>query len=80
MEENKTDKELLLKGLKKMGLSMVFMFIGPTLLHIAFSNREKSLYIPILIIAALICGIAIFLAFKGIKTILDSMFKSNISN
>ena len=77
MEENKTDKELLLKGLKKMGLSLIFMFLGPTLLHIAFSNREKSLYIPILIIAVIICTLAIYFAFKGIKIILDSMFKKS---
>lgn len=77
MEENKTDKELLIKGLKKMGLSLIFMFLGPTLLHIAFSNKEKSLYIPLLILGIIICGTAIFLAFKGIQTIMNSMFKKN---
>ena len=75
--ENKTDKELLMKGLKRMGFSLIFLFLGPTLLHIAFSNREKSLYIPILIIAVIICTLAIYFAFKGIKIILDSMFKKS---
>jgi hypothetical protein len=50
MEKNKTDKELLLKGVKKMGLSLIFMFLGPVLIYVAFSNSEKSLYIPILLL------------------------------
>jgi len=72
--ENKTDKEILIKGLKKMGFSLVFMFLGPTLLHTAFSNTEKPLYIPLFILGVIICGAAIFFAFKGIQTIMESMF------
>ncbi len=77
MEENKTDKVVLVKGLKKMGLSLIFMFLGPSLLHIVFSNNEKPLYIPLLILGIIICGVAIFFAFKGIQTIMNSMFKNN---
>lgn len=79
MEEHKTDKDLLVKGLKNMGLSLASMFLGPFLLHTALSNKEKPLYIPILIIAILICGLAIYLAFKGINIILDSIFKNKMS-
>ena len=61
--DNKTDKELLIKGIKKMGFSLIFMFLGPTLIHIAFSNKEKSLYVPLLILGIIICGLAIFFAF-----------------
>ncbi|OBX22754.1 MULTISPECIES: DUF6095 family protein [Bizionia] len=73
-ETKHTDKDVLLKGIKKMGLSLVCMFLGPTLLYIAFSNQEKILYIPLLIVGIVVCGLAIFLAFKGLKTIMDSMF------
>jgi hypothetical protein len=78
--ENNTDKDLLVKGLKKMGISLIFMFLGPTLLYIAFSNQEKPLYIPILIVAIVICILAIYFAFKGISIILDSMFKKKSAN
>ncbi|MDU8887342.1 DUF6095 family protein [Yeosuana sp. MJ-SS3] len=80
MKTKRTDKDLLLKGLKIMGLTLICMFLGPTLIYIAFSNQEKPLYIPILIVAIIICSLAVYFGFKGIKTILDSMFKSNISN
>ena len=79
METNKTDKDILVKGLKTMGLSLGCMFLGPTLLHIALSNKEKPLYIPILIVASIICILAIFFAFRGINIILDSMFKKKSS-
>ena len=80
METNRTDKSVLVQGLKKMGLSLMFMFLGPTLIYIAFSNKEKPLYIPILIVAIVVCILAIIFAFKGINTILDSMFKKNNTN
>lgn len=75
MEDNKTDRDVLTKGLKTMGISLGCMFLGPTLLHIAFSNDEKPLYIPILIVAIIVCVLAVYFAFKGLKTIMDSMFK-----
>ena len=79
MENNKTNRKILAKGLKIMGLTLAFMFLGPVLLHIALSNKEKPLYIPILIVAIIICALAVFFAFKGINTIVDSMFKKNNS-
>lgn len=77
METKHTDKEVLIRGLKKMVVSLLCMFLGPTLIYIAFSNNEKPLYIPILIIGLIFCFLAVFLAFKGLKSIMDSMFNSN---
>lgn len=77
MITKKTNKEILIKGIKKMLLSALFMFLGPTLFYIALTNKEKPLYIPILLVSIIICVLAIFFAFKGIKTILDSMFNKD---
>ena len=74
METKKTNKEVLVKGLKKMALSLVMMFVGPTLFYIATTNKEKPLYVPLLIISILICAGAVLLAFKGLQTIMKSMF------
>ena len=75
MDQNRTNKELLVKGLQNLGICLVFMFLGPTILYMAFSNQEKSTFILILIIGLILSGLAIFFAFKGLKTIMDSMFK-----
>lgn len=75
METDRTDKDVLLKGVKTMGFSLAFMFLGPTFIYIALTNKEKPLYIPILIFAIILCSFAVYLAFKGINTIMDSIFK-----
>jgi hypothetical protein len=73
--QNRTDKEILGKGLRKMVICLILMFLGPTTLHLAFSNSDKPLYIPLLIIAIILCILAIVFLFMGINTIMDSMFK-----
>ena len=74
METKRTDKTLLVKGIKTLAFSLLSLFIGPILMTIAFSDKENSLYILLLIIACLIFAMAIFLIFKGIQTIMKSMF------
>ena len=75
METKRTNKPLLVKGLKTMGLTLVAIFLGPVLLHAGLSNPEKPLYIPLVIAGFVVCGTAIYLGFKGIKIITDSIFK-----
>ncbi|WP_365940482.1 DUF6095 family protein [Winogradskyella sp.] len=74
-ENNKTDKDILTKGLKQMGICLILMFVGPTLLHLTLDNKDKSLYIPLLILSILLCILAISFLFIGINTILNSIFK-----
>lgn len=70
-----TDKEQLTRGLKKMVIALLMMFAGPTLFYIATTNKEKPLYIPLLIVSLILCASAVFFAFKGIQTIMKSMFE-----
>lgn len=74
METKRTDKNTLKKGLQTMGICLFLMFAGPTLLYITFSNQEKPLFIPLLIVSILLCAGAIYFMYKGITTIMDSMF------
>ena len=75
METKRTNKPQLVKGLKTMGITLVTLFLGPVLLHAGLSNTEKPLYIPLVIAGIVVCGAAIYLGFKGIKIIMDSIFK-----
>ena len=75
METNKTAKTLLFKGIKLLVFAALSLFMGPTLMTMALSDKENSLYLPLLIVACLICVMAVFLIFKGIRTIMSSMFK-----
>ncbi|WP_370228091.1 DUF6095 family protein [Mesoflavibacter sp.] len=77
METKSTDKEILIKGLKQLGLSLLLMFIGPSFLYLILSNKDKQFYIVLLILGIIICSLAVYFAFKGINTILKSLFESN---
>ena len=77
MKENRTNRELLVKGFQNLGISLVLMFLGPTIIYLALSNKEKPLYIPLLILGILGCSAAVYFTFRGINKILDSMFKNN---
>ena len=69
-----TNKDVLINGISLLAGAAVTMFIGPTLFFFAFSDDEKSTYIPLLIVASIVCIAAVYLAFKGIKTIVKSIF------
>jgi hypothetical protein len=75
MEQNRTNKELLVKGLQNMVICLVLMFLGPTLLHLALTNQDKPTFILVLIIAIIVCALALFFLYRGIQIILDSIFK-----
>ena len=72
---NKTDRTIIFKCIKTLIFALLSLLMGPIMLSIAFSNKEKPLYIPILIIGCLISAMAVYLIFKGINTIMNSMFK-----
>ena len=75
MNTKRTNIAVLIKGLKTMGVTLLMLFLGPFLLHAGLSNPDKLLYLPLVIMGLLVCGAAIYLGFKGIKIIMDSIFK-----
>lgn len=75
--EKRTDKEMLVKGIKQMAITALLMFIGPTLIYVALTDREQAVFLPLIAIGFLVSGFAIYMGFKGIKTIMDSIFNSN---
>jgi hypothetical protein len=77
METPRTNRNLLINGLKMMGITLFLAFLGPFILHAGFSSPDKPLYIPLIIAGILICGAAIYFGFKGIRTIMDSLFKKH---
>ena len=73
-EPRRTDRDLLGKGVQRMAIAILFMFISPVILHSAFKNQDHPYYIPILIIGLVGAAFAIYMAFRGIKTIMDAFF------
>lgn len=75
-ENNRTNKDILVKGLKQLSICLLLMFTGPTLLHLSLDNKGKTLFIPLFILSILLCIGAIALLFIGINTVLRSIFKN----
>ncbi len=77
MKETKqtyTNKDLLVKGLKRMAIALPLIVLTTYLFTFAFLNKETLplyLIIPLAIIAM---GFTIYLLFGGIKLILKSLF------
>jgi hypothetical protein len=72
-----TNKEVLYKGIKLLGYALPLLFIGPSVIHMSFKNQSHWLYIPVLGLGIILCILSIFLIFKGIKTIMRSLFDGN---
>jgi len=71
MEQKHTDKQLLMKGIKYMALTLPLLFIAPYLITLSFLNNTALLFL----IPGLATGIlAVYFGFKGLKTIAKSMF------
>jgi hypothetical protein len=68
------NKILLSKGIKKLAGSLPLLFIGPSVIHNAFINKQNDWHFLVLAIGILICLLAIYLLFLGLKTLTKSLF------
>ena len=72
--QRRTDKDLLVKGIKYMGFTFLLMFAAPITLYQAFKNEEHPFYIPVAIVGFIFAIAAIAMCFYSIKIIVDSFF------
>ncbi len=72
--EHKTDRNLLKKGVKYLGITFPLLFLGPIVLHSSLKNQSHPFFIPVFGIACILCLLSMFLLFKGINTIMKSLF------
>ncbi len=70
-------KEQLGKGIRLLFGSLPLMFIGPSVIYNAFMNKHTNWHYLVLAIGCILCILAVFLAFKGIKTLTDALFDGN---
>ncbi|MCB0457537.1 MAG: DUF6095 family protein [Flavobacteriaceae bacterium] len=69
-----TDKKLLMKGIKRMALSIPLIVLTTYLITFSFLNKETIplyVFLPLAIIAM---GATIYLLFSGLKLILKAVF------
>jgi len=69
-----TNKSILAKGVKYLAGALPLLFLGPLVITSAFKNENHPLYVYVLILGSIIALTAMFLIFKGINTVLKSLF------
>ena len=69
-----TDKNILAKGIKYLSGALPLLFLGPIIINSAFKNEKHPLYPYVLGLGIIIALAAMFLIFKGITTLVKSMF------
>ncbi|MEM9076540.1 MAG: DUF6095 family protein [Bacteroidota bacterium] len=70
----RTDKKLLVKGIKFLGYTAGVMFLAPFTIYQAFKNQDHPAYIPVLIIGIILAITAIALGFYAMKVFMDALF------
>jgi len=68
------NKEILNKGIKYMAWALPMFFIGPSVIYNAFQNQKNVWHYLVLVVGIAVCFFAVYLAFKGLNTIMKSMF------
>ncbi len=76
----RTDKDILVKGVKRLAYTVMLMFLAPIVIWQAFKNEEHPLYWPVLIVGIILAITAIGMGFKGISTIMESLFGKKKKN
>lgn len=69
-----TNKQVLMTGIKYLTLSLPLMFMGPYVITLGFLNKDNATFYLFFPIGLIIAIAAVFFAFKGIQTIMKSMF------
>ena len=72
----KTDKDLLIKGIKHFVYTVLLMFSAPILLYQAFKNEGHIFYIPVLVLGILCAIAAIAMGFYSVQLVMRALFQS----
>ena len=69
-----TNKIILNKGIKFFAWALPCMFIGPSVVHFAFINKQQPLFLVVLGLGIMVCCAAIICIVLGLKTILKALY------
>lgn len=75
-----TDKDVLVKGIKLLAGALPLLFLGPIIINSAFKNEKHPLYPYVLALGIIVAIAAMYLIYKGINTMVKSMFDGDKNN
>lgn len=69
-----TNKDVLLKGIKMMGGTLLLLVTAPIIINSSFKNQDHPFFIPVLGLGITLLFGAIYFGFKGIRTLMRALF------
>ena len=75
-----TDKNVLVKGIKLLAGALPLLFLGPIIINSALKNEKHPLYPYVLALGIIVAIAAMYLIYKGINTMVKSMFDGDKNN
>jgi hypothetical protein len=69
-----TNRELLSKGIRYLAGALPLLFLGPAIIHNAFMNKQNIWHYLVLSVGVIVCFIAMYIMYVGLKTIMKSLF------
>jgi len=75
MTQKHTNKELLAKGIKYLAVTLPLLFLCPYLLTLSFLNKDNNSFYLFFALGIIAFVVVIYFFYKGIKTVMDSIFK-----
>jgi hypothetical protein len=69
-----TNRKILAKGIKYLSGALPLILIGPVVINSSFKNQDNPYYEVVLGVGITFCALAIFFMFKGVTTIVNSLF------
>lgn len=71
------NKKIFDKGIKYMLWALPLMFIGPSVVYNAFINKQNVWHYLVLAVGIILCLLAVYFMFKGIKSLTDALFEND---
>lgn len=63
-----------MKGLRYLAVALPLAFIGPSIIYFGFGNRDKPMFLILLIVGFIIAVACMLFIFRGIQTIMKGLY------
>lgn len=69
-----TNRAVLIKGIVTLAKALPMLFLGPIIIYNAFINKDNIWHYAVLAVGIFVCGLAMYLMYKGLNTIMKGLF------
>jgi len=65
------------KGFTFLIIALPLLLLGPLIIHSSFKNQEHPFFEIVLCLGLILCGTGVYLSFKGLITVVKTLFEQS---